>query len=123
MAASAVVLWSTLSFSLFLWFSAATAEENTTSYSLSTAVYGDQNVTYNGTDSSTQPAEFESTTPTAAPSSSSTERPVQPTLSADPLPVSGQLPTPATSGKLWLYRATLLILHFNVTLMCAHSVL
>ncbi|XP_027147057.1 tectonic-1 isoform X2 [Larimichthys crocea] len=97
MAASAVVLWSTLSFSLFLWFSAATAEENTTSYSLSTAVYGDQNVTYNGTDSSTQPAEFESTTPTAAPSSSSTERPVQPTLSADPLPVSGQLPTPATS--------------------------
>ncbi|KAG8003787.1 Tectonic-1 [Nibea albiflora] len=40
---------------------------------------------------------FESTTPTATPSSSSTERPVQPTLPADPLPVSGQLLTPVTS--------------------------
>ena len=85
-------------FCLFLLFNAATTNENTTSYNLNTTL-GDQNVTFNfiHNDTTPQPTEFESTSPT--PSSTSTEPP-QPTEPAEPLPASGSLPTPVTTGTL-----------------------
>ncbi|KAF3837754.1 hypothetical protein F7725_009522 [Dissostichus mawsoni] len=82
-------------FCLFLLFNAATTNDNTTSYNLNTTL-GDQNVTFNfmENDTTPQPTEFESTSPT--PSSTSTEPP-QPTEPAEPLPASGRLPTPVTT--------------------------
>ncbi|XP_031733485.1 tectonic-1 isoform X1 [Anarrhichthys ocellatus] len=96
MAVSAAVLWSTSNLCLFLLYSAVTTHENTTSYSLNTT-YCDQNVTNNVTDNytTTQPTDFDSTTPTT-PRYSRTEEPIQPTLPAEPLPVSGRLLTPVT---------------------------
>ncbi|XP_070769726.1 tectonic-1 [Enoplosus armatus] len=96
MAASAA--GSTLNFfCLFLLLTDVTTNENTTSYNLNTtAVFGDQNVTYNVTDerTTTQPTEVDST-PT--PSDSSTAEPLRPTLPTEPLPVSGRLLTPVTN--------------------------
>ncbi|XP_074503945.1 tectonic-1 [Sebastes fasciatus] len=122
MAVSAAVFWSSSTlFCLFLSFTDVTTNENTTSDNLSTTP-GDQDVTYDVTDSytPTQTTEFDSTppTPTPTPSSSSTEEPpvqpteepvlptvpaepteepVLPTVPADPLPVSGILLTPVTN--------------------------
>ncbi|XP_042349796.1 tectonic-1-like [Plectropomus leopardus] len=96
MALAAALLWSVLKlFCLFLWFSAVTTNESTTSYNWNTT-FGEQNVTYNVTDSYTtvQPTEFDWTTST--PSSSSTPRTTEPSLPAEPLPLSGRLLTPLT---------------------------
>lgn len=115
MAASAVVFcYTSILFSLFLLFNAVTTKENTTSYNLSTTVFGYENTTYNIMDNytNTQPAEFDSTTPT--PSYISTEEPVQPTLSSEPLPVSGSLLTPVTNGKHLLLCRTKLLNKFSV---------
>ncbi|XP_029296843.1 tectonic-1 isoform X2 [Cottoperca gobio] len=81
---------------LFVLFTVVTTNKNTTSNNLNTKV-GDQNVTYNFMENytTTQPTEFDSTSPT--PSSSSTEEPVQPTVPAKPLPASGRLLTPVTN--------------------------
>uniref|UniRef100_A0A3Q3REE6 Tectonic-1-3 N-terminal domain-containing protein n=1 Tax=Monopterus albus TaxID=43700 RepID=A0A3Q3REE6_MONAL len=90
MAASDVVIWSFSNiFCLFLSFSAVTADENITIPALNTTVFGDHNVTYNDSYTTTQPdttPAFESTTPT--PSYKNTE---------EPLPVSGRLLTPVTN--------------------------
>ncbi|KAL7395646.1 hypothetical protein ABVT39_020737 [Epinephelus coioides] len=96
MAVSAAALWSTLILLCLFLFTAVSSNENTTSYNWNTTL-GNQSVTYNVTDSytTTQPTEFESTT--ATPGSSSTEGTSQPSLPADPLPVSGQLLTPVTN--------------------------
>ncbi|TNN44378.1 Tectonic-1 [Liparis tanakae] len=97
MAVSAPVFLTTSNlFCLFLLSTAVTAHGNTTSYNLNT-VYGDQNVTYNVTDdyTTTQPTEFDSTTPTTS-NYSSTDEPVQPTTPAEPLPVTRRLLPPVT---------------------------
>ncbi|XP_044220210.1 tectonic-1 isoform X1 [Thunnus albacares] len=95
MSASTVVVWSALNlFCLFLLFTAVTADENTTNYTLNTTVFPDQTFTYDVTDSSTT-AQPDSTTPT--PGYSSTEYPLWPTVPAEPLPASGHLLTPVTN--------------------------
>ncbi|XP_056295551.1 tectonic-1 isoform X2 [Pseudoliparis swirei] len=97
MAVSAAVFLTTSNlFCLFLLSTAVTAHGNTTSYNLNT-VYGDQNVTYNVTDNytTTQPTEFDSTTPTTS-NYISTDEPVQPTTPAEPLPVTRRLLPPVT---------------------------
>lgn len=102
MSASVYVVCSVLNFFyLFLLFTAVTTNYNATSYNLNTTAFTDQNLIYNVTDSSAAP-EFEFTTPT--PSSSSTEDPVTPTVPGEPLPASGRLLTPGTSGNFcfWL---------------------
>lgn len=107
MAASAILCLLTSNlFSLFLLFTVVTTSENTTNYNLNTTVFGDQNATYidMANYTTTQPTEFDSTTST--PSFSSTEEPVQPTLPAEPLPVSGRLLTPVTNSKPSFYRTT-----------------
>lgn len=109
MAVSAAVFLTTSNlFCLFLLSTAVTAHGNTTSYNLNT-VYGDQNVTYNVTDNytTTQPTEFDSTTPTTS-NYISTDEPVQPTTPAEPLPVTRRLLPPVTEGDLWLDLSTLL---------------
>ncbi|XP_070819585.1 tectonic-1 [Chaetodon trifascialis] len=98
MAASTILFrFTSKLFSVFLLFTAVTTNENTTSYNLNTTVFGYENVTYDVMDNytSTQPTEFDSTTPT--PSSSSTEETARPTLPTEPLPVSGSLLTPVTN--------------------------
>lgn len=97
MAASGAAVWSTSNlFGLFLLFAAVTANENTTSYNLNTTAFGGRNATYNVTDgyTTTRPTEFDPT-----PSPGGTAEPVQPTLPAEPLPASGRLLTPVTSGN------------------------
>ncbi|XP_070693441.1 tectonic-1 [Pempheris klunzingeri] len=101
-------------FSLFLLFSAVTTNDNTTSYNLETTASYEQNVTYGVTDSfltTVEPAEFELTTQTASPSS--TQEPVRPTLPAEPLPVSGRLLTPVSSGKLPFHCGTMDVCDIN----------
>lgn len=91
-------------FSLFLFFTAVSSNENATSYNnFHTAAFGDQNVTFNDmdNDTTTQPTEFDSTTPTTL-SYSSTEEPVLPTLTTEPLPVSDRLLSVVTNGNLSL---------------------
>lgn len=109
MAATASGCWLILNlFSLLFLFTVVTSSENTTNYNLNTTLFGDQNATYNDMDdyTTTQPAEFDYTT--ATPSDSSTEEPAQPTLPAEPLPVSGRLLTPVTNSNPSLYLTTLL---------------
>lgn len=99
MAAYAKLYWPILNLlSLFLLFIDATTSENTRSYNFNVTEFGDQNATYIDVDNftTTTPTGFDSTTP--APSSN-TEEPVQPTLPAEPLPVSGLLRTPAFNGN------------------------
>ncbi|XP_045886798.1 tectonic-1-like isoform X2 [Micropterus dolomieu] len=81
-------------FCSFIFFTAVTTKENTTSYSLTGL--GEQNVTYNVTDyfTTTQTTEFDSA---ATPLHSSTEKAVEPSLPPEPLPVTGRLLTPVTS--------------------------
>lgn len=78
---------------LFLLLTVVTA--NTTESDFNTTVFDAYNFSYNVTES-TQPPVSESTT--TAPSNS-TE---MPNLAAVPLPVSGHLPSPLTSGNLSL---------------------
>ncbi|XP_036934079.1 tectonic-1 [Acanthopagrus latus] len=86
-------------FSLFLFFTAVPSYENAASYNnFSTTAIGGQNVTFNdmGNYTATQPTEFDSTTPTTQ-SYSSTEEPVLPTLTTEPLPISDRLLTVVTN--------------------------
>lgn len=98
MAAYAKLYWPILNLlSLFILFIDATTSENTRNYNFSVTVFGDQNATYIDMDNlTTLPTGFDSTTPVP---SSSTEEPVQPTLPAEPLPVSGRLLTPVLNGN------------------------
>ncbi|XP_034399174.1 tectonic-1 [Cyclopterus lumpus] len=94
MAVSAAVFLSTSNLlCLFLLSTAGTTHGNITSYNFNTT-YGDQNLTFNVTDNytTTQPTEFDSTTPTTSSYSST----VQPTSPAEPLPVTGRLLPPVT---------------------------
>uniref|UniRef100_A0A8C6WHL2 Tectonic domain-containing protein n=1 Tax=Neogobius melanostomus TaxID=47308 RepID=A0A8C6WHL2_9GOBI len=92
MAAVCAVFYSLL---VHLFFLAITTE-NITSYNSSTTISPDQNSTLNFTeaDTSTEPTQFESTTPT---STSSRTEPPEPELPDDPLPMSGHLLQPTTS--------------------------
>nr|XP_046262426.1 tectonic-1 [Scatophagus argus] len=99
MATVMVVFWSISNVFIYylLLFTAFSISENTTNYELNTTVFGDQGVIFNSTDNNTttQPTEFHSSTPT--PAYSSAQGPVLATLPAEPLPVSGRLLTPVTT--------------------------
>ncbi|XP_071313644.1 tectonic-1-like isoform X3 [Trachinotus anak] len=99
MAASAAVLWSLLIFCLFLSFTVATTDENSSRYTFNTTASVDRNVTYTVTQgygyTTRQPPESEVTEPT--PSYTSTVESGQPKPAAEPLPASGRLLTPATN--------------------------
>ncbi|XP_071396085.1 tectonic-1-like [Centroberyx affinis] len=83
---------------LLLMGVAATTEENSTSYDSNATVSTIQNVTYMDNFTTLQP-ELDSTTPTHG--YSTTKDPVQPSLSTDPLPLSGRLLSPVTDvGRL-----------------------
>uniref|UniRef100_A0A3Q3VM83 Tectonic-1-3 N-terminal domain-containing protein n=1 Tax=Mola mola TaxID=94237 RepID=A0A3Q3VM83_MOLML len=87
--------------SLSLLFTVSNTSENKTEHSLNITLFGDQNATYNDTDSysTTPPTGFDSSTP--KPADSSTEEPTKPTVSVEPLPVSGVLPAPVVNiGRL-----------------------
>lgn len=94
--------------SLSLLFTVSNTSENKTEHSLNITLFGDQNATYNDTDSysTTPPTGFDSSTP--KPADSSTEEPTKPTVSVEPLPVSGVLPAPVVNSNPSLYSTTLL---------------
>ncbi|KAM9376175.1 tectonic-1 [Pholidichthys leucotaenia] len=101
MAVSAATLWSAaVILCLFFIFTAVTTNENTTGDIYNTTAFGEQNFTVTVTDTytaTTEPALFESSSPT--PSSSSVEE--ESSLPGEPLPASGRLLTPVTAvGRL-----------------------
>ncbi|XP_029918047.1 tectonic-1 isoform X3 [Myripristis murdjan] len=101
MATSITVVCSLLNLLCLLLLSvAATTDENSTKYDSNSSVLVEQNVTYFAyTDSFTTLPPDSTTAVTHG--YSSTEDPGPPSLSADPLPLSGRLPSPVTDvGRL-----------------------
>lgn len=89
-------------FYLFLSFAVVSNDENSIG-PLNLSVFGEETNTYFDLFNTSQPTELDSTrTPTVTDLSTAAEPTVPAVSSAEPLPISGRLPSPATDGESFI---------------------